>query len=290
MKGFRSSRRPASSGYCTQRAKHRGLVEHHLVGRADLQLDAERFRAAAQHLDGLREAAIRHQERAVGVAELLALHAVQQRHRLAGRRSLIQQRGVRHRHPRQVRDHRLEIEERLEAALGDLGLVGRVGRVPARVLEHVAADDAGNQRVGVTEADEAAEHLVLLRNALQPCQVSGFAFRRRQVERRLEANARGDGFVDELIERRGAHCLEHLGDFIAARTDVTWGKRVEGVEKRNLLHILGSDPSARGPFKTRGLTPTSRSAPRTRRCPSATRPRRGWRASPSPSTSRGACC
>ena len=31
--------------------------------------------------------------------------------------------------------------ERLEPALGDLGLVRRVGRVPGRVLQHVAADD-----------------------------------------------------------------------------------------------------------------------------------------------------
>ena len=113
----------------------------------------------------------RHQERAVRVAELLALHAMQQRHRLAGRGAFVQQRRVGHRHPRQVRDHRLEVEERLEAALRDLGLIRRVGRIPARILEHAAPDHARRQRVGVAEADEAAEDLVLLRDRLEPREI-----------------------------------------------------------------------------------------------------------------------
>ena len=220
-----------------QRAEHQRLVECHLLGRADLQLDAQRFRAAAQHRNGLREAAIRDEENAVGVAELFSLHAVQQRHGLARRGALVQQRRVGHGHPGEVSDHGLEIEERLEAALGDLRLVRRVGRIPARVLEHVAANDTGNQCVGIAEADKAAEDLVLLRNALQARQVGRLALGGRQVERRRDANARGNGFVDELIERRGAHGLEHRRDLVAARTDVTRSEGIEGVEKGNWFHF-----------------------------------------------------
>ena len=42
----------------------------------------------------------------------------------------------------QVAHHRLEVEQRFEPALGDLGLIRRVRRVPAGVLEHVPQDDA----------------------------------------------------------------------------------------------------------------------------------------------------
>ena len=43
--------------------------------------------------------------------------------------------------PVRSHDHRLEVEQRLEPALGDLRLVGRVRRVPAGVLQDVALDD-----------------------------------------------------------------------------------------------------------------------------------------------------
>ena len=164
------------------------------------------------------------------VAELLALHAVQQRHRLARRRALVQQRRVGHLHPRQVRDHRLEVEERLEAALRDLGLIRRVRRVPARVLEHAAADHARRQRVGVAEADEAAEHLVLLRDRLEPRQIGGLAFRGRQVERRLEADAGGNGFVDQRVERRRRRPALSIAATSSPRGPMWRGSK--GVERR----------------------------------------------------------
>ena len=53
---------------------------------------------------------------------------------------LVEQRGVGDRQAGQVGDHGLEVEQRLEPALGDLRLVGRVLGVPARVLQDVALD------------------------------------------------------------------------------------------------------------------------------------------------------
>ena len=60
----------------------------------------------------------------------------------------------------QIRHHRLEIEQRLEPALRNLGLIRRVRRVPARVLEHVPRDDGRRDRVVVAQADVAAADTV----------------------------------------------------------------------------------------------------------------------------------
>ena len=73
-----------------------------------------------------------------------ARHAVGHRHRLGGRRGLVEQRGVGDLEAGELGDHRLEVEQRLEPALADLGLVGRVRRVPGGVLEHVAQDHRGH--------------------------------------------------------------------------------------------------------------------------------------------------
>src|SRR3546814_2099946 len=46
-------------------------------------------------------------------------------HRFGRGRRLVEHRGVRHRHAGQVHDHGLVVEQRLEPALADFGLVGR---------------------------------------------------------------------------------------------------------------------------------------------------------------------
>ena len=66
-----------------------------------------------------------------------------------------------------VDDHRLEVEQGLEPALGDLRLVRRVLRVPARVLEDVALDHRRRDAVVVAHPDERTEHLVASGHVLQ---------------------------------------------------------------------------------------------------------------------------
>ncbi len=83
----------------------------------------------------------------------LAVGAPYERHRLGGRGPLVEQRGVGGRQAGEVADDGLEVDQGLEAALGDLGLVGRVGGVPARVLEHVAPDHGRGDRGVVAEPD-----------------------------------------------------------------------------------------------------------------------------------------
>ena len=106
------------------------------VDVADDELDADRLGPGAQHGDRLRVGVVVDDEAVRRRLRQTPGH----RHRLGGGGRLVEQRGVGDVEPGELGDHRLEVEQRLEAALADLGLVRRVRRVPGRVLEHVALD------------------------------------------------------------------------------------------------------------------------------------------------------
>ena len=94
-----------------------------------------------------------------GVARLPG--PAQQRHRLGRGRRLVEQRGVGDGQAGEVGDHRLEVQQRLQPALADLGLVGRVGGVPGRVLEHVAPDHRRGDRAAGSPARSSGRSTVL---------------------------------------------------------------------------------------------------------------------------------
>ena len=188
-----------------------------LLGRVgEDDLEAERRRARAQHLDRLR----------MGVAgddDRVALRldaAPRQRHRLGGGGRLVEHRRVRDRHPGQVADHRLEVDQRLEPALRDLGLVRRVRRVPGRALEHVAQDDARRVRAVVALADEALQDPVLRRDAAQLGERLGLAERRRQAHRRRARDRCRHELVDQRAPRRGADHRQHARLVVGVDADV----------------------------------------------------------------------
>ena len=120
----------------------------------------------------------------------VALRAAYERHRLGGGGALVEQRRVGGRQPGQVGDHGLEVEQRLEAALGDLGLVGRVGGVPGRVLEHVAPDHRRRDRRVVAQADHRLGGTVLRGERAQRPRGGLLVERVRQVERRQRCGSR----------------------------------------------------------------------------------------------------
>ena len=134
----------------------------------DAQLEAERLGACREELERLREGGAIGEEDARVLARA---DAMRERHPFGGGRGLVEQRRVGDVHRGEVLHRGLEVEERLEPPLRDLGLVGRVGRVPAGVLEHVAQDDGRRHRVVVAQADERAEHLVLRRDRPQAGEV-----------------------------------------------------------------------------------------------------------------------
>jgi hypothetical protein len=81
--------------------------------------------------------------------------------RLGDGGGLIEEGGVGDVEAGEVLDDLLEVQQRFESALGDLGLVGGVGGVPGGVLHEVAADHGGGDRVVVALADELGAHDVL---------------------------------------------------------------------------------------------------------------------------------
>ena len=123
-----------------------------------------------------------------------------QRHRLSRGSRLVEQRGVGDLHAGEITDHRLEGQDRFHSALGDLGLIGRVGGVPGRVLEHVSLDH--RRRVGavVALADEALEQLVAAGDRLQLSQRCRLGERLGELHRLLAGDPGRHDFGDQARE------------------------------------------------------------------------------------------
>jgi hypothetical protein len=189
----------------------RQLVVRERIGRPDVEADAERFRPAAQHAQGLREAAFRHQEHALlpGL-RLLRLQPVEHRHRFGRGRAFVEERRGGDVRSGEVFHDRLEVEERFEPALRDLRLVRSVGRVPRRVLEDVPQNHAGCDAVVVPHPDVRASDYVPAGHCAQASQVLVLAFARGKVERPGGANARRNRLVDQRVERGHADGAQHL--------------------------------------------------------------------------------
>jgi hypothetical protein len=151
--------------------------------------------------------------------------AVAHHHGLGGGSAFVEHGGVGDFETGQVGNERLEIEEGFETALGDLGLVGRVGGIPAWVFQDGALDDAGRVGVVVAHADVAAENLVLRGEPAEFGQGGGFTEGGGEIEAGA-ADVRRDGGVNEGVEGRLVEELEHRGLFGSVGTVVAAGKGV----------------------------------------------------------------
>ena len=214
--------------------EHRGkdLIRHQIVNRALDDANAQRRRPRLDHRDGLRVQVMGDKER-VGLGfRLPPRHG----HRLGRRGRLVQQRCVRHRQPGQIRDHGLEVQQRLQPPLRDLGLIGGIGRVPGRVLQDVALDRGGRDGAIVTLADQAGHHPVLVRHLTHACQQPGLG-QRRPVQRIRLADRRGHGLFDQLVQAVGPDRLQHLGHLDRGRADMPAVREIVGV-------IVGGRPAA----------------------------------------------
>jgi hypothetical protein len=81
--------------------------------------------------------------------------------------------------------------------LRDLGLIGCVGGVPARVLHHHAQDHAWRDCVVVAETDVGAEDLVAFRQTVQALEVMMLALAGGKPKRRAQADGGRNRLVDE---------------------------------------------------------------------------------------------
>ena len=211
-----------------------GVLHHHpehivcnRVGVGDeVDLQAERLGARDEQFAHLREhlADDEHPHRGRG----LLADTPQQRHRFGRGGGLVEQRRVGDVHAREVADRRLEGQQGLETPLGDLGLVRRVRRVPARVLEHHALDDGRRVGVVVAGADEGPEPRVLRLEGAQARQEGGFGLGRWLDERVGPPDVRGHDLVDQRVQRRHAEDVQHAVAVLGSGADVAKGKRVGG--------------------------------------------------------------
>ena len=183
------------------------------------------------------------------------------RHRLGGGRRLVEQRCVRHLEAGQLGDRRLEVEQRLQATLADLRLVRRVGRVPRRVLEHVALDHARRDGGVVAHADQAGARLVLggeARAARRAPRARCAPAGRSSV---VVADRRRDRLVEQRLERVDA---EHARASVAARrrSGPMWrrAKSSDGVPRAGMPAwrrlVISDSPVTRG-----SIAPPLSSAP-----------------------------
>ncbi len=216
-------------GILDQHAAHR-RIEREPRCRLNLHRDAAGGGARLDDVDGLRMAVVGHQE---GVAP--ALGRVQHQHRLGRRRPFVEQRGVGQRQPGEVDHDGLVIQQRLEAPLRNLRLVGRVRGVPAWILQDVALDHGRYVCAVIALPDEAAPHLVGGHQRLEIGE--GVLFRQAggEVERSAEADVRRHGGVDQRVERGVTEHLQHGLNVGVRRADMAGGKEVR-LRKRGRSH------------------------------------------------------
>ena len=147
-------------------------------------------------------------------------------HGLSCRGALIEHRSPGDFQSGEVGDEGLEVEQSLQSALGNLGLVGRVSGIPARVLENGALNHGRRVGAVVALSDEVGKNLIGGSNAREFGQRGGFAQRPRNGHRTLAANVSRHGGIDERIKRRLAQDLEHSSLLRCVRPIVATGKRI----------------------------------------------------------------
>ncbi len=188
---------------------HRGGQGGRVGGAGVVQRDLHHLHAVSRGVRAQRGAGVRVKAAAghePGPARLQLRQVPRGGH---GARALVHRR-VGHGQPGELRDGRLELEHDLEAALGDLGLVGRVGREelgPAGervhqrghvVVVHARPEEAG-LGVGVPVARRQRRHLLVHLLLREP---GG------QVDVPPEPDA-GRDVGEEVLERVGADGAEH---------------------------------------------------------------------------------
>ena len=133
---------------------------------------------------------------------------------------LVEHGGVSNGHARQITHQGLEIHQGFHAALADLGLVGRVGRVPGRVLQNVAQDHAGGVGAVIPLADATFQQHVALGNPAQLFEGLGLGDGGGQLHALAARNAGGHDAFDQAAARGLANHRQHMRLVGLGQTDV----------------------------------------------------------------------
>lgn len=174
------------------------------------------------------------------------MNVVTHGHGLGGGCPFVEKGGVGHGESREIGDHRLEVEERLEPPLGDLRLVRSVLSVPGGVLQDVADDHGGDVCVVVPHPDEGLEDLVL---GGELGHVSHhLALGEASVEfgelHRVDSDLFRDGVVDQGVDVvvsavfRHVRLLVRRRGVVAARESVSRLNRIDGDRTRLVMVVV----------------------------------------------------
>ena len=217
----------AGLGVLQQDAEERPLREPCAV-IAHLHLDADGVCAGLHHRDGLWQAGVGDKE---AVAAVLG-DAVAHVHGLGRRRGLVEQRGIGAGEAGEVHHHGLEVEQRFEPALRDFRLIGRIGGVPAWILQDVALDDGRRDRIVVAEADHGARDAVAPGKLCQRRQHVPLGAAFRKVLRNLSADRFRHSGIHERVEGFVAHSIQHGRQIVLAWADVPADEGVRLLQSR----------------------------------------------------------
>lgn len=222
-----------------QGAEHR--VGGKIVRLVDDQFETERLGAGAQHRNGLRMA-MRIDEEPVAPG---LRHPPGQGHGLGGGGGFVEQRGAGQVESGEVDGQLLEIQQRFQAALGDFRLVGRIGGVPAGILQHVAEDHRRRHGAVVAHADQAGPALVEPGVAAQARQGGLFVERGGQFQRPVEADRRRHRLHDQFGASGNSEEIQHgllfrrIGAEVAAQEGIGGLELGEGRRLRHGFGLVG---------------------------------------------------
>jgi len=190
----------------------------HFMHRADNHADPEGFGARPKDGDRLRVAV-------VGDIDGIAVpDAARHGHGLGGGCCLVEQRGIREVHGREIGDHGLEIEHGFEAPLRDFRLVGRVGGVPAGIFEDVAADDRRGEAGGISHADVGGERGVVGDNSGQIFEGRFLRAGGGKVQRTVHPQTVRDTGLEKFLHRGKPESREHFARFRVRGSDMAFGE------------------------------------------------------------------
>ena len=183
---------------------------------ADDDGPAKRLGARLDHRHSLRMAVVVDEKSARPGRREAPRHC----HRFSRCGRFIEERCIGDCEPGEVGDHGLEVQQRLEAPLTDLRLIRRIGRVPGGIFQHVALNDGRQVRAVIALADQGDHRLVARNDPAHFGQELGFGQRRSKAERPSLANVGRHRLVDERIQARRVHDLQHPPHVVRLRPDV----------------------------------------------------------------------
>ena len=179
-------------------------------------LDAHGLGPGPHHGNGLGKAVAVDKE----AAALALAHAPGHHHGLRGGGRLVQHGGVGQTQGREIHDHLLEGDQHFEPGLADFGLVGRVGRIPVRILHDIAPDDRRRDGAVVAHADHGDGGDVCRRDLSRQLVEPVFVQRLRQFEGTAATDRVGHGLIDQFVHGFETQGIEHDGDILGMRPDM----------------------------------------------------------------------